>query len=171
MTYSTDKCIKLLGYEYELPDEIILIIQKLVVKNKMKECIDDYNRKIHPSCRALPVPGYPSLHINIYRLYLKQTPRPSGLGGCIPMSWRDRLTETIECWLPENNNIYGLKCIVENFSLATGQFVWQYRLSLDDYTKADMIEVMKNHGMKFNKSKKKADLFNIFIKNKCFNIE
>ena len=44
-----------------------------------------------------------------------------------------------------------------------GMGLWQ--------TKAEMVEVMKNHGMKFNKSKKKSDLFNIFIKNKCFAIE
>jgi hypothetical protein len=176
MTYSTDKCIKLLGYEYELPDEIILIIQKLVVKNYMKECVDYYNCMVYKRGvdyrHRWVVPIYMDEmysdnrenNINPFRLYLKNTtnfhPWMVGLG----YEPRGRIKYQEE--------IFGLKCISEcRYWGNTEQAVRQYRLSLDDYTKAHMVEVMKNHGIKFNKSKKKSDLFNIFIKNKCFNIE
>jgi hypothetical protein len=38
------------------------------------------------------------------------------------------------------------------------------KLSLCDLTKPKMVEVMKNHGLKFNKSKKKVELWKIFNK-------
>tara|TARA_R110001592_G_scaffold9488_6_gene50312 strand:+ start:8137 stop:8643 length:507 start_codon:yes stop_codon:yes gene_type:complete len=168
MTYSTDKCIKLLGYEYELPDEIILKIQKLVVMNKMSDCGDEFWSK----CRVACVPVHlgcsgqqrifsetANINSNLYiynvnrgRLYLKyfanNRPRGNASGWWItPLLLRER------------KGIFGMGHFLQH----DGMGLWQ--------TKAEMVEVMKNHGMKFNKSKKKSDLFNIFIKNKCFAIE
>ena len=151
MTYSTDKCIKLLGYEYELPDEIILIIQKLVVKNKMKECVDEHEIKQKYQCRSTGTFGMNQIHTG--RLYLRyyidftRMSRNTYRWSILPIPQFDA------------NHIFGLYVLCHQLTLG---------ISTDAFYKEHIVEVMKNHGIKFNKSKKKSDLFNIFIKNKCF---
>jgi len=77
--------------------------------------------------------------------------------GLNPISWRHDLKNTgiRHLW------IGGLK-------IFTPPRVWRgnvlgYETEVD-MTKKEIVEVMKGHGMKFNKSKKKSELMSIFIK-------
>ena len=178
MTYSIDKCVKLLGYEYELPDEIILIIQRMVIDEKFKKSIRACMCKIHMGVRIRHISG----GITPFHKY-REKPDFYEDG-----TYRNRYGNPVRrclwkpSWVKFNNNLHNENpnryipridnpyyIDVLGMSLSSGfSFNYDCGMELDNILKRDMVEHMKINGMKFNKSKTKPQLFHIFMKHKNF---
>jgi hypothetical protein len=162
MTYSIDKCVKLLGYEYDLPDEIILKIQKMITKDNMKSCIEQYKGKVFRHFETLHRAGFLNLAMtedghNRSCNYLRFLLKPPHNSLQFIDRYRGEATRPYDARL----NIGGMWVRVNNNYINPHI----YKFGLDNICKQDMVEHMKNNGIKFNKSKKKSELFKIFIKN------
>ena len=169
MTYSIDKCVKLVGYEYDLPDEVILKIQKIITKDNMKYCVNQFNDKYIKFVmeKNRDIERY---HMMVFGTLTHHTFKPYELDHDSVNSIRI-LNSPRRGFQKENLFLIDKFRWKLNFGdmmpcidvLDGGMIV-----DLDPIWKKDMVEHMKNNGMKFNKSKRKDQLFNIYIKHKNF---
>lgn len=171
MTYSIDKCVKLVGYEYDLPDEVILMIQRMVIDEKFKKSIRDCMCKIHMGVGLLlDMELTTTIPFDEYR----ELPEfyEDGRSCCVnPVR---RCLKTADNWYRSacpNRYIRPFEyCYMSRFM---GRDLWgngniECGIDLYDILKRDMVEYMKNNGMKFNKSKTKSQLAHIYINHKNF---
>ena len=177
MTYSIDKCVKLLGYEYELPDEVILMIQRMVIDEKFKKSIRNCMCKIHMGVRIAtqthvfdrfnfgelgPITITP---FNEYRespdFYedVRLSHRINPVRRCLKNAngYMDKRSP--------NRYIQHIDSPYRDFKFM-GQDVCSSHYMLTNILKRDMVEHMKNNGMKFNKSKTKSQLAHIYMNHK-----
>jgi len=171
MTYSIDKCVKLVGYEYDLPDEVILKIQKIITKDNMKYCVNQFNDK------------YLKFVMKRNR-GLERAMRYSGLSsyGIAPLyeypsedGYNRSCNDTRFLLEPKHNSLTFINpedryllniCGMKTMSV---RIEWVKSSEVDiNMNKIEMVEHMKNNGMKFNKSKTKPELFHIYINHKNF---
>jgi hypothetical protein len=182
MTYSIDKCVKLLGYEYELPDEIILIIQRMVIHEKFRINIRNCMCKIHMGVRIRSRTAGGS-HQNFHNFNeYRESPDFYEDGN------RSHSINPVRRCLTDPNynarfrsqhdflNLYGIfgpnryihiiESPCRNLKFMGQDIRSIGGIEMNSILKRDMVEYMKNNGMKFNKSKTKSQLAHIYMNHK-----
>ena len=146
------RCLDYIGDKEGLCLDLVEMIQEVLVKKNHKNCVEKYHRVVewndHLERQEInQLRGLPH--------FLRTGKSPKY--GLNPISWRHDLKNTgiRHLW------IGGLKMTRE--SIYEGDRDLGYQIEFEG-TKKEIVEVMKGHGMKFNKSKKKSELVSIFIK-------
>jgi len=142
---SKHSMIKYICENYGVCGDLQELMEKNLVKNNMDKCTEEYKIEKYIKYRGGGVYIRGRDEVNLFRFW-KTYPEIKFCQLGSPSI--DRYKDDV--------NICGMK--LDSF------IPYNMKLDLDSITKKEMVEVMKNHGLKFNKSKKKSELWNIFIK-------
>tara|TARA_R110002051_G_scaffold290469_1_gene353897 strand:- start:111 stop:725 length:615 start_codon:yes stop_codon:yes gene_type:complete len=183
MTYSIDKCVKLLGYEYELPDEVILMIQRMVIDEKFKKSIRNCMCKIHMGVRIATRLDEPFVNFRrtVYKLIPfgeyretpdfyedgRQWPVRNPVRRCLMNANGYHNKRSPDRYIERIDSSYrNFKFMGQDLCSSDHYGQSDFGIEMNSILKRDMVEHMKNNGMKFNKSKTKPQLAHIYMNHK-----